>query len=200
MTRSLSLRTVGLLLLSLAALAGTRSKAQASFGLEQGLTPPLQVSGQVQLVHANAPPGQCGCFWMTGGGIQIDRNFTSTWSGVAEAYYASNGSVPGTDGQSISIFNYLFGPRYYYRTSSRYTPYGQALLGISRVGSNYYVYSDGMSALAAEAGLGVEVYVKPHIAVVPLEVNWVYSRAKNGENTRQNNTRIGIGVIYRFGR
>lgn len=191
----------GLLLLA-AAVGASTARAQASggggnFGLETGQAPPLQVGLQYQATHANAPPGQCGCFWMQGGGLQVVRNFWPNLGIVADVYYGANGAINNTDEQ-ISIFNYTFGPRYHYRTNTRYTPYGQVLGGASHVSSNYFAYKSGETAVALQAGLGVEINIKRHISV-PFEADWVYSRAKNGLNTHQNNTRASFGVIYRFG-
>ena len=199
MRRSTMMKLFTLLSLVGACLGPLHSAAQAgTFGLEMGQTAPLAVSGQFQFTHANAPPGQCGCFWMTGGGAEIHRSFTQAWGAAIDVYYAENGQINNTDEQ-ISVFNALAGPRYTYHTYNRYTPYGQALAGVSRVGSNYYAYKTGETALAAQAGIGVEVWLTKHISAVPFEADWVFSRAVNGVNTRQNNLRVGVGVVYRMG-
>lgn len=190
-------RPLTLLLLAAAWLMPQHGQAQTSYGLEIGEVAPLQFTGQFQLTHANAPPGQCGCFYMTGGGLQITRSFTPSWGAQVDGYYGSNSNID-TYGDQLSIFNYLIGPRYTYRTFTRYTPYAVALAGISRVSSNTYAYKDGTSALAAQGGVGVEVWVNKRFSV-PVEGDWIFSKAKNGVNTRQNNTRIGVGVTYRIG-
>ncbi len=189
--------TSNLLLLLLLAVA-RHALAQRPYGLEIGQAAPLQVSGQVQFTHANAPPGQCGCFWMEGGGGEVTRNFTPTWGATIDVSYASNSKINNTDEQ-LSLFNYLLGPRYSYRTTTRYTPFGEALVGASRVASNYYAYKSGNTYLAAQAGLGLEIWLTKRVSAVPLQADWVFSRAVNGVNTRQNNLRAGIGVVYRFG-
>ena len=181
-----------------ASMAHGQAGGSAPFGLENGQAPPLQVSFQYQATHANAPPGQCGCFWMQGGGLQAVRSFWPNLSVVVDVFYGANGAINNTDEQ-ISVFDYTFGPRYNYRNSTRYTPYGQVLGGASHVSSNYFAYKSGETSVALQAGLGVEMNIKRHISIIPLEADWVYSRAKNGLNTHQNNTRAGFGVIYRFG-
>lgn len=185
-----------LLLVAVTALAG---KAQAQyFGLEQGQAAPVQVGVQYQATKANAPPGQCGCFWMQGGGLQIHRAFFRTWGLAADVSYASNSNVNG-NGQTLSVFNYLLGPRYTYRNTTRYTPFAEALIGASHVSSNAYVYQSNNTYLAAQVGAGVEMYFRPHISFVPLELDYVYSRALNGVNKHQNNVRVGFGIVYRPG-
>ncbi len=198
MKGSSNIKLLAALLISLAARAHGQAVGSAPFGLENGQAPPLQISLQYQATHANAPPGQCGCFWMQGGGLQIVRSFWPNLSVAADVYYGANGAINNTDEQ-LSIFNYVLGPRYNYRNSTRYTPYGQLQAGASHVSSNYYAYKSGETSLAVQAGLGVEMNLKRHISIIPLEVNWVYSRALNGVNSHQNNTRAGFGVIYRFG-
>lgn len=177
--------------------ARAQSTAQAPFGLEVGQAPAVEIGGQFEATHANAPPGQCGCFWMQGGGVAINLSVRPAWSAMTDVYFAHNGKIGATDEQ-LSVFNYLFGTRYTYRNSTRITPYGQALAGISHVGSNFEIYSSKNNYLAAEGGLGFEYYVTPRISAVPLEADWVFSRAINGVNTRQNNLRVGIGVVYRI--
>lgn len=197
----ISVRTLKLLPLLLCALtasaAGAQSTGSAPFGFEMGQAPPLQISAQVQGTKANAPPGQCGCFWMQGGGLQIHRAFAPSLGAVIDLSYAHNGAINGTDEQ-LSVLNYLLGPRYTYRTSSRYTPYGQILAGASHVGSNYFVYQSNNTYLAVQAGAGAEVFLNRRFAV-PVEADWVHSQALNGVNKRQNNLRVGIGIIYRVG-
>ncbi len=195
--RSLKLMAA-LLLCTATAAPRAQSVASAPFGLEMGQAPPLQIAVQAQGTKANAPPGQCGCFWMEGGGVQIHRAFRPELGAVIDLSYARNGAVNGTDEQ-LSVLNYLIGARYTYRTPSRYTPYGQILVGASHVGSNYFVYQSNNTYLAYQAGAGLELFVKPHFAAVPLEVDWVHSQAVNGVNKRQNNLRVGIGIVYRFG-
>ena len=198
MKRSSSSTLFALLLCFAPTLLYGQAVGTESFGLESGQAAPLQVGVQFQATHANAPPGQCGCFWMEGGGVQILRSFRPSLGAVVDVYYGSNGAINGTDEQ-ISIFNYVAGPRYTYRNATRYTPFGQIEAGASRVSSNYYAYQSGTTNFAVQAGLGVEVYLTPRIAAVPLQADWVHSTALNGVNSRQNNLRAGFGVVYRFG-
>ena len=186
------------MLFSAAGIAHGQASGEAAYGLEIGQAPLFQISAQYQATHANAPPGQCGCFWMQGGGVQVNLSIRPAWSAMADVYIGRSGQINGTDEQ-INIFNYMVGPRYTLRRASRYTPYAHALAGISHVTSNYVVYSANNNNAAAELGLGVEFYLTPKISAVPAEGDWVFSHALNGVNTHQNNSRIGFGVVYRLG-
>lgn len=196
--RALSFNLLALFLLCGLARGRGQAVGQAEYGLGEGQAAILQVGGQFQFTRANAPPGQCGCFWMQGGGLQAGLAIRPKWSAMADVYFAHNGQINSAD-ETLSVFNYVFGPRYWYRNASRYTPYAQALVGLSHVTSNYSVYTSNNTYLAAQGGAGLEMNIKPRISLVPIEANWVYSQAKNGINGRQNNLRVGVGVVYRLG-
>jgi outer membrane immunogenic protein len=184
------------------AFISTLSHAQARheiYGVEQGQIPVIQLGLQYDATHANAPPsGGCGCFWMQGGGVQLDFTLYRNWSAVADLYGAGASQINGTS-ERLSIFNYVFGPRYSLWNHTKWTPYGQALAGGSEVFSNYSAYGAGRNFVAVQVGGGVQYRVSRYISVVPVEANWVYSRAVNNVNTQQNNIRLGAGITFRRG-
>ena len=55
------------LALSVALSHSAQARAQETFGIESGQTPALEASAGYSFIHANAPPGQCGCFSANGG-------------------------------------------------------------------------------------------------------------------------------------
>jgi len=173
--------------------------AKDPYGVEQGQTPVLQLGLQYDATHANAPPsGGCGCFWMQGGGMQLDFTIHRNWSAAADLYGAGASQINGTD-ERLSLFNYVFGPRYSLWNHTRYTPYAQALFGASEVFSNFNVYGKGETSFAAQVGGGLQYHVNHFLSIVPVEANWVHSQALNGVNTRQNNIRVGAGITFRVG-
>src|SRR5438309_11548229 len=101
--------------------------AQAiSMGGAYSDVPRVEFGGNYNYFHANAPPGQCGCFALNGGSGTVVLNVRPAWSVVADIAYAHANNVGNTK-QNITIINYLFGPRYTRRTSSRFMPYGEVL-------------------------------------------------------------------------
>ena len=62
-------------------------------------------------VHANAGPGQCGCFGANGGGISGSWNFHGRWSLVADISAQTATGAP-TAGSSLTLVSYLAGARY----------------------------------------------------------------------------------------
>src|SRR5947209_7472520 len=80
-------------------------------------------------------------FSANGGGGSYVYNFYSWLGGVADIYAAHNGNIfgsftspvtgityPGGKIDNTTVF-YQFGPRVYYRRWSKFTPYGEMLLG-----------------------------------------------------------------------
>jgi opacity protein-like surface antigen len=100
--------------------------------------------------------------------------------------------------QNITIFNYLFGPRYTRRNSSRFTPYGQVLLGGAKEDVNFQ-FTINRNAFGFLAGGGVTTKLKRRFGLTLGEVDWIYTRIPNATNNRQNDLRIVTGVTYHFG-
>ena len=159
--------------------------------------PRLALGLNYNYFHANAPPGQCGCFSLNGGSGTVVLNLTPAWSAVADIAYAHANNVNNTS-QNITIINYLFGPRYSRRTSSRFVPYGEVLLGGAKEDVNFQ-FDINRNAFGVSAGGGVTTRLKPRISLTIFQADWVYTRIPNGKNNRQNNVRVSTGVTFNFG-
>lgn len=157
----------------------------------------IEVGANYNYFHANAPPGQCGCFSLNGGSGVVVYNITPRWSGVADLTVGHANNVNGTS-QNITIFDYLFGPRYTRRMSSRYVPYGQILLGGAKEDVNFQ-FTINRNSFALLAGGGVTTRLKRKFGLTLGEVDWIYSRIPNAKNNRQNDIRVVTGVTYHFG-
>jgi len=102
-----------------------QTRAPEIFGTDPGQTPVLEASAGYTFLHANAPPGQCGCFSANGGYGSVVLNMPRGFSIVADLA-AAHATTIGSTAQTITVFNYLFGPRYTFRTvSRRFLPFGQ---------------------------------------------------------------------------
>jgi outer membrane immunogenic protein len=157
----------------------------------------LEAGGNYNYFHANAPPGQCGCFGMNGGSGTFLMNVTPKWSAVADIAYAHASNVNGT-AQNITIINYLFGPRYTRRMRSRYVPYGQVLFGGAKEDVNFQ-FTINRQSFGLLGGGGVTTRLKRKFGLTLIEVDYVYTRIPNATNNTQNNLRIVTGVTYHFG-
>jgi outer membrane immunogenic protein len=157
----------------------------------------LEVGGNYNFVHANAPPGQCGCFSLNGGSGTFLINITPRWSALADVAVATASHVNGT-AQNIMIINYFFGGRYTYRSRSRWVPFGQALIGGAKEDVNFR-FDINRQSLGFLGGGGVSTKIKRKWGINAFEFDYVHTRIPNSTNNSQNNFRIVTGVTYHFG-
>jgi len=167
------------------------------FGLDAGQTPVLEFGVGYTYMHANAPPSGCGCFALNGGYASMIVHSEYGLALVADLSSSHANNVNATT-QNITVFNYLFGPRYYYRPERRYTPYVQALAGGSEEFSNY-AYAQGATAFAASGGGGLSARLSRRLGWNVVEADYVYSRLPNANNNQQNDLRVSTGITFRLG-
>src|ERR1700749_1650428 len=55
--------------------------------------PRFELGANYNYFHANAPPGQCGCFSLNGGSGTILMNVTAKWAGLADIAVAHASQV-----------------------------------------------------------------------------------------------------------
>jgi opacity protein-like surface antigen len=159
--------------------------------------PRFELGANYNYFHANAPPGQCGCFSLNGGSGTILMNITARWAAVADVAVAHANQVANTS-QNITIVNYLFGARYSRRNSSRFVPYGEALFGGAKEDVNFQ-FTINRNSFGLAAGGGVSTQLKRRLGVTLAQFDYVYTQIPNAKNDRQNNIRVSTGVTYNFG-
>jgi len=183
---------------ALSATLSAQTLKPETFGIDPDQTPVLETSVGYTFVHANAPPGQCGCFSANGGYASGVINMPRGFSIVADLA-AVHASTVGAATQSITIFNYLFGLRYRFRTvSKRFLPYAQVLGGGSQEFSSYTAVQN-VSGAAFSVGGGVSTTLNRHFGWTIVEANWVGSRLPNAQNNLQNDLRVSSGFTFRLG-
>ena len=92
---------------------------------------------------------------------------------MADIAVAFANNVDNTQ-QNITIINYLFGPRYTRRTSSRFVPYGQILLGGAKENVNFdFVINRNSFGLLG--GGGVTTKLGRRFGLTIGEVDYVYT-------------------------
>jgi outer membrane immunogenic protein len=182
---------------ALSATLSAQARAQETFGTEPGQTPRFETSVGYTFVHANAPPGQCGCFSANGGFGSVVFNVSRGFGVVADVAGVHTNTI-GSTTQSITVINYLFGPRYSFRSvSRRFVPYAQALGGGSRETSNYAAVQS-VNAAAFSVGGGVSTTFNRHLGRTIFEGDWVHSYPPNAQNDIQNDLRISSAISFRF--
>jgi outer membrane immunogenic protein len=186
------------LLLTLLSVSSGILHAQAiSMGGINDDIPRFEVGANYNYFHANAPPGQCGCFSLNGGSGTILMNVTPVWAAVADIAVAHANNVDNTS-QNITIVNYLFGVRYTRRNSTRFVPYGEVLFGGAKEDVNFQ-FTINRNSFGLAAGGGVSTRLKRRLGLTIAQFDYVYTQIPNAANDRQNNIRISTGVTYNFG-
>jgi len=71
------------------------------------------------------------------------------------------------------------------------------MVGVERGGTNYLGISQPEERLAVLAGGGLDIKVRPNIALRLAQVDYVYSAFSN---TRQDNLRFSAGVVFYLGK
>jgi outer membrane immunogenic protein len=189
-------KTVATLLLALGFTAMIPQRALAQSGSL------VDVGVDYNYVRSNVPAGGCGCFGLNGGSGWASFNFTHSLGVVGEiaSQYASNISGTGAD---LTLTSYLAGPRYTWTHAGRFAPFAQVLVGAAHAGGALSPGSSGLpgsaNAFAMTAGGGVDVGITRRFALRAFEADYYLTRFDNGVNDHQNNLRIGIGLVVRFG-
>jgi opacity protein-like surface antigen len=179
--------------------------AVAASAQEAGETPKLEVGAEYTYVRVN-PGGDLSSYNSNGGSAFAEYNINKYFGVVADLGATRVGT---TNGFSLNntTFEYLFGPRVNFR-HSRFTPYIQALVGGERLTNGFNPGSPaaqtGVSQnnFAAEIGGGLDITLTNHIAIKPIEVDYLLAQVSpSGTNLNyvQNNLRYSAGVVFRFG-
>ncbi len=132
-----------------------------------------------------------------GGGGQFEYN-ANKWLG-AVADLAGYGATSTANGALVGgAFSYLFGPRVNCR-HGKVAPFAQALFGGIRT-TDGIGQSGPENNFAMTAGGGIDFKVSEYVSVRPVQAEYFMTRLPNGLNNRENNLRIGAGIILRFGK
>src|SRR5579863_3893305 len=152
-------------------------------------------------VRTNAPPGDCGCFSMNGANGWLGYHLGHGVAIVGELAVQHAGNVANT-GADLTLTSFLAGPRYTVHAFGRLQPFAEVLLGGAHASGALSPSNSGLgssNSFAAIAGGGLEVRLTERLALRAIEADYYYTRFNNGTNDRQNNLRIGAGLVIRFG-
>ena len=148
-------------------------------------------------INANVPgvpPSEA--FKAHGGGGQLEYN-ANNWLGVV-GDLAGYGATSTVNGQLVGgAFTYLFGPRVNFR-QAKVAPFVQALFGgiLTTAGIGQ---SASENNFAMTAGGGIDFKVSRHVSVRPIQAEYFMTKLPDGLNNRQNNLRVGAGIVLRLG-
>ncbi len=162
---------------------------------------PLEVTVADSADHINAPPGGCGCFWMTGGKVEENATLYGGFSLVAE-FSGQHVSNINSVHEDLSIVSYLFGPRYSRRSISRFTPFVQVLAGGVHGFDALFPNQNGSTitpdGFALAAGGGLDINASRHFAIRVFQADYFLTKLPNDAGNRENNLRLSAGIVFRI--
>lgn len=157
---------------------------------------------------AELPPGDCGCFWLQGAGVDAAFSLRNG-IGLAAAFNTGRASnvTPGID---IKKLQYVAGPRYTFTVHgktveprARLQLFGQALFGGAHAYSGNYPSPTGLNteatSYAIEAGGGINLLLAKGFSVRLIEADYVRTALPNNASNTQNDAQIVAGITWRFG-
>jgi opacity protein-like surface antigen len=161
------------LLVSSAALAQDAPKAEVSGGYE----------------YVRISPGGGSPALNCHGGNGTLTVYPSKWFGLTADIGACRVSISGTSAHAV---NYVFGPKFAFRGSSRATPFVEALFG------GVHLSGGGASAngFAMALGGGLDVKAGNHFAIRIAQGDYVMTRISG---VRTNNFRFSAGIVFLIG-
>ena len=131
-----------------------------------------------------------------GGGGQIEYN-ANKWLG-AVGDFGGYGATSTVNGQLVGgAFTYLLGPRVNFR-HGKVTSFAQTLFGGIRT-TDGIGQSGPENNFAMTAGGGIDFKASKHVSVRPVQAEYSMTKLPDGLNNRQNNLRIGAGIVLRLG-
>jgi len=157
--------------------------------------------------------------WLSGGTTSLAINTNRYFGIVADigVYHASRfgpgappvGRTVDANGQ---VYTYMFGPRLSLRRG-RFTPFAQALFGAVHASEVTLSGCSGIgctplpseNSFAMAAGGGLDLTLTRHFALRLVQAEYAMTRFKDptssaGQSTRQNDVRLSVGIVFRFGR
>jgi outer membrane immunogenic protein len=192
-----------MLLVSASSLHGQVVAAGRDFSL-----PRAEVSLAYSPTEVNAPPAQCGCFFMNGASAEGNFRTYRAYTTVVDVTATHVANIHNT-GQPFSMLmvtggirlNFRFGhPRqdgvdYIYR----YKPFVQGLVGFAHGFDSAFPDKAGFiqpsaSSFALLVGIGLDVKYRRHLSFRAIQADYGYTRLPNLVGNDQNLLRISSGI------
>jgi opacity protein-like surface antigen len=193
-----------ILVCALALACSFTAKAQADYSK-------ADVFGGYSYLRLNLPGAG---FNANGGSGQVTYNFNSMvgLTGDFGGYHVGAGNLNG----SGTVFSYLFGPKFTYRTG-RWSPFVQALFGGAWLGAGISENcptsvirpqvtcgaNTSLNSFAMAFGGGADYKFSDHVSFRLVDVDYFMTRFNVGgvvgtTNHTQSNIRVSTGVVFNF--
>jgi outer membrane protein OmpA-like peptidoglycan-associated protein len=164
------------------------------------LTPRFEVAGGYSYV--NLDPGNPFDSFSNHGATGSFAYNAAPWLGLTAELggYNFNRNV-GTKING-SWATYLFGPRLNWRRFDHFVPFAEFLVGGARAGLEMTGNPGNQNAFALATGGGVDVVLLKNLAWRFAQIDYLMTNFTGpfiGASSRQNNLRLGTGLVYRWG-
>ena len=161
-------------------------------------TPQFETSASYSFIRASAANAGGG-FNLNGGSATVAYNFSDRFAVVADIGAYRFSGLPS--GLTSTMYTYMFGPRVTFRRWSRVAPFAQVLLGGGRLNASAGGVDAGENGLAMPAGGGLDVPLHRHFAIRVIQAEYLMTRFDrvDGSSATQNDVRISVGLVLRFG-
>jgi OmpA family len=176
------------------------------------LTPKYEVAGMFQYV--NYCPCNTANFNALGGSGSFTYN-ANKWLGLtaevggyhfnrqifAPPVQTPNGPVSQLESISGSFETYLFGPRINFRRFDHFVPFAEVLFGAAHTGSQL-TGTVSQSSFGLAAGGGIDIVLTRNLVWRFMEADYLmtnFTGTQVSPDGRQNNFRIGSGLVLRWG-
>jgi len=154
----------------------------------------LDFSAGFTAVRANEGPGVCGCFYMTGGSGELAVKNARRTSLVLNFARTEQPNVNNLN-QDLILYSALEGARYTLNQHGHFSPFGEALVGVSHTSSNYEYYKS-TTAPALLFGGGLDINIGRRFTLRPVEAGWLFTTHRNGQNNFQNQLRMSASLVF----
>ncbi len=164
------------------------------------LLPRFELGGGYSYVNFN-PGSPFRSFTNQGGGGSFTYN-ASRYLGLTAEFngYSFTRDISG-NGVQGGWTSFLFGPRLNLRRFDYFVPFAEFLVGGSHAGAQM-TGDSSQSAFALAAGGGVDIVLTKHLAWRFAQIDYLmtnFSGTSVGGNARQDNLRLGTGIVLRLG-
>jgi hypothetical protein len=190
-------------LMLLSALLTVHGAAQISTGpVSRQPERATELSYTYSTLRTNAPVGGCGCFWNSGGSVELAVPLWRHFSSVTEFSGEHAGSIPGNSGTALSLISALAGVRMTRPVNKKLFPFAQGLIGVVHAFDSYFPGSLGpttsATSFALATGGGIDVAVSPRWLVRPIQVEYQFMHLPNNAGNEQHDIRLSAGIVLRF--
>ena len=164
-------------------------------------SPHLEISGGYNLIDANAPPADCGCFTMNGGFVGGQLNLGSSF-GLAGEFSAGHANKISSLGQNLTLMTFMGGPRIAW-PRYRAVPFGEFFAGGAHGGGSYFPtktsFNTSAMSFAYSVGGGLDLNLNDRFAIRVFDARFLHTSLPNGVNSTQRQLQISAGMVARFG-